>query len=964
MAHPVFWPHKTFFYPIGNTPPVLLTQFLASKENTKALLLGCGDPRNILYTLYASGADTLEGASLEERTLGAMLMLCAETRTFDFTCVDIEGAIHARNMILFTLIMDDCYPKNDVQVWNIFYHFFLDKDSLSLLISQCRKLLELSQDMEAWNAGPYSRVLRICSSFTLSELRRYWTAYATTDTTGPFKRRFMAGMNDAREKMGDGMLIRSAGPLLTKSFKSLRRACRHFWKTGVMSEDTKVVTSATHVNPMFAYSIQGDGFVTHYGTMPAAAFPIAPAFAQLRASLPTSTSFPKNDLYGTMHDQFRSWCTTFRHAALYVGQKSKVIIRILVGDVLSCCYTLQHYAYSRTTTAQHRVAPWNAEPLVLDGLDYETEGDAIPPRTFNVIDTSNLADHIGIVNILVAATPLLSRTSTSTLNTETLLLYGKDSDTAFATSLCGDITTMSILLDITPCSYVSNFSTISNIHEILLYKSTMLGGQFHDRVTWKIPSLMDDQNGPHRLAFEAKAFGELLFNIYLKMFHFEDMTAKFQNLSVETIRDSERVHYSRLSLALLLQAVMKNVTADWSDVIRALLDLIEQDRSLILGSNNYQDLLCHLHVLGIYSCNNFNVPGVDESAMVRDIVKGLRAWDVIPPLICVTLLVPLKELQAISDELRLNPNMNMLVHSGRFVNVFTPIQTAVGTITGTVEAGTQPVYIQEDPNGTKGNSFLIVSCWVRAWILTVAPNHTVALALQSTGNTAKLAMQGKLGLNLELYGSSLENSRNVLLTHQPPTKFSQRGSLTAPMFGAPISSGGCDTSSSATNRAGVISTMACRVVVTCPDAQAQLANRSVELKATQVSSCKMLLHVGAALRQEVAYPFPIQGAQAKLRIARKSHYVEIVVSPAGPSVPGGMAMNRFPVVRNGGNTVAWNMHRVNMDRLPLLDISQTEQLDWLNPAVSGMFSDSDRTAREGRAERDLVLGDLYDMKDS
>lgn len=77
-----------------------------------------------------------------------------------------------------------------------------------------------------------------------------------------------------------------------------------------------------------------------------------------------------------------------------------------------------------------------------------------------------------------------------------------------------------------------------------------------------------------------------------------------------------------------------------------------------------------------------------------------------------------------------------------------------------------------------------------------------------------------------------------------------------------------------------------------------------------------------------------------------------------------MAINRFPVVRNGGNTVAWNMHRVNMDRLPLLDISQTEQLDWLNPAVSGMFSESDRTAREGRVERDLVLGDLYDMKDS
>jgi hypothetical protein len=53
MAHPLLWPPKTFFYPIGNTSAVCLTQDLAPEQTADVLLLGCGDPRHVLYTLYA-----------------------------------------------------------------------------------------------------------------------------------------------------------------------------------------------------------------------------------------------------------------------------------------------------------------------------------------------------------------------------------------------------------------------------------------------------------------------------------------------------------------------------------------------------------------------------------------------------------------------------------------------------------------------------------------------------------------------------------------------------------------------------------------------------------------------------------------------------------------------------------------------------------------------------------------------
>jgi len=58
MAHTVLFPAKNFFYPIGNTSAVVLTDTLAPEEPADLLLLGCGDPRNILFTVYNQADDS------------------------------------------------------------------------------------------------------------------------------------------------------------------------------------------------------------------------------------------------------------------------------------------------------------------------------------------------------------------------------------------------------------------------------------------------------------------------------------------------------------------------------------------------------------------------------------------------------------------------------------------------------------------------------------------------------------------------------------------------------------------------------------------------------------------------------------------------------------------------------------------------------------------------------------------
>lgn len=53
MFGPIYLDILTFFYPIGNTPAVCLTRDLPREGRGDILLLGCGDVRNILFTLYS-----------------------------------------------------------------------------------------------------------------------------------------------------------------------------------------------------------------------------------------------------------------------------------------------------------------------------------------------------------------------------------------------------------------------------------------------------------------------------------------------------------------------------------------------------------------------------------------------------------------------------------------------------------------------------------------------------------------------------------------------------------------------------------------------------------------------------------------------------------------------------------------------------------------------------------------------
>lgn len=90
--------------------------------------------------------------------------------------------------------------------------------------------------------------------------------------------------------------------------------------------------------------------------------------------------------------------------------------------------------------------------VALDAELYPPNAKERRSKLFSVIDTSNLVDHIGLLNVMSAAVPLLLPTPNAVLMTETLLLKGEDHSMAFLShpELDGNATTMSSLLGVTP----------------------------------------------------------------------------------------------------------------------------------------------------------------------------------------------------------------------------------------------------------------------------------------------------------------------------------------------------------------------------------------------------------------------------------------------------------------------------------------------------------------------------------
>ncbi|KAK3171305.1 hypothetical protein OEA41_003389 [Lepraria neglecta] len=936
----------SFFYPIGNTPAVCLTQDLPREKQADVLLLGCGD-------------------------------------------------IRTRNVLAFTLLLDDATGSNVRSIWNIYYHLFLDNESLELLQSQSRKLHNLSTSIRSWHDSKYGRFLRVCDEGTLVRIREIWKSYSVDDmnedTKKSYRQRFKSDIQRAADKKADllgyGPVMtgfRSAAPVSIQSLEHLPKLYEQFWENGTTYGDSNSLSKAPHPNPMFA-SLATDTYTLHYGTDPLLGFHLAIAYVPLVSASPlrleTLGNSQEQKIVEAAQLQFEAWAKSFRECA-----HQGLVLRFFTGDALAFCHTLRQIGKGDGSVSWYR-DPFHLEPLVLDSGDHAPTGAA--PLSFNVIDTSNLVDHVGALNVLIACSPLLEEDVSATLYTECLVKRRDNLKAMLDDLLCGHFPTVSILLGLFAVEYWTNATATSSVDEGMLdATASIMGnkeddrGQMHSRMAWKrsiIPSThVSEATSIHLLHFHEAELAHIFYQVYQMMFRHEDMRVLFSNISLQTLRNHSCPQYHRGSLVSFLALVKERVVVDWDKVMDTFLRLVENDATLLMGKNYIQELYLHLHLFGVHSVPIFRPTFIHSRA--NQCLGGLSAWKHIPAIVRITLKVPRTKLRvftSISQAKLGTPPVHCVVQSprtfarGGWQNIFAVVQSAFGNIKtlGSRDNDDFRVSIEEDPHGWMGSSPLFVSFCAPSWVVLLEPrNASIAFGVQSTPQSTQ-TFKEPLGLEMNVYETTLGNENAVYITKNRPNQsgdmyLHHSRSANVESHEPSIDTVRISITANVDVQNARIATFTGRVELISERVRSILSE-GAKVETVQISPCIIAIIIGHNLRYQLFFPAPVLISRSKSRIARKSSYVEVQAPIAGPMDREAFSHFMYPLMMSDHFPVIWNVPRLSLECLPILDVAKAKDMQWLITHTSLMFSTREHILRKKSMSSDGIHNDVrLDFKDS
>ncbi|KAG6884317.1 hypothetical protein C0993_012189 [Termitomyces sp. T159_Od127] len=670
-------------------------------------------------------------------------------------------------------------------------------------------------------------------------------------------------MQEVRNRLATSRIYtacRSAGPAWISVLQSGEEQYRRYWKTGVTFDAAAQISAATFVNPAFTHDSSGKDFNVHYGTDPILAFHLGmvalhPQFTKRNPSV--------SELVHVAKEQFKDWCLAFKKRI--EDGPPNIVIRLWAGDALAFSRALLAFANTNSTNTGVYPSAWEATPIILDGLDYSKATEDKAPLKFDVIDTSNLVDHLGLINILTATVPLLVDHPAATLYTNSLLNFdgGK-----FVSRACTEITTLSLLLGIVPASYVSGFSPQSNMHEVC----TSISGTTkpcQETIPWK-RSPADSMQGLLQIA--ARPLGSILFNIYLKMFR-DDEISCFFNVETQPTGLRDFIHYDRSSFAIFLALVKQKVHSDWMQVMDYMLSSIERDETLLMGLNKYQDLRCQLHIYGVVTISGIYVPEPRTNTS-----RVFDAWDGIPPVVCVVLKVPriyLKGLEGLSADKIGTPIFQCEVESLLDHNVFSATHFFFGTTTPS--SGDPYLLIaNEDTTRWCGNSPLIVSFYVPSLVLDMLLPPTMVRLSVHPRSIRSPAIYSVLGPRLCIFSVDLLDKTHVQVVRGRPGNPREFLKLQGP--GEPPGLQEQIVTMLTDKDSMNVNGLTGRININDTSLQATFRACSLsDITVKQTSPFSMLISIGQAHQEILQFPYPIDGSISKTRIARKSSYIEVSV---------------------------------------------------------------------------------------
>ncbi|TXC07331.1 hypothetical protein FocTR4_00003110 [Fusarium oxysporum f. sp. cubense] len=954
MLTPTIAVKTSFLYAAGNTPATSLTRSVPQGQDVTVLSLGCGDLRNILYTTYL------------EKGL--------PQRKIDFTCCDVVEKIVARNAFFLIFLLDEDCKMSDEQLWNVYYHFFVDEETANIVSDTATKLLSVSKSLDEWNSSIWGKSIRFCDADTLSDVRRVWMsikAVASKCQSDSYMETFQQNIQPSKDiheqKLGEGRTnlsaMRSAAPLSIQAGTKLGDISAQYWKNGTV---TPRQAKDKLPNPLLA-SLLSENDILHYASDPVLGFHLATAYAALLEGSPLEPKIRGKEFVASAaaKTQFNEWISAFK------SLQSNIVIRFAVADALTLCHSFQA-AHTTAKPANLYRRTWDPRPLVLDPKDYGKGGSG--PSAFDMIDTSNLCDHIGALNILFAAGPLLKDEPWASLFTELLIRPEGDQKNALDKILSGHAPTISLLLGFSPVQYWTNAKVESHVDEIFLGLMNEAKGetQTRNRLAWKRDNQFSGQARHGKLHIDSKQLIKLLSPLYDYMFEAE-------NISQSNVgqRSNTYGHFIRTSFATMLKIVMARVATDWPSMCSALIDSIAQDHRFLLASNGMQDLCLQLHLLGV----NTEPWIIQESRSIPQ-NGGFNRWKSLPPAVAVTVVVPRPAIARLykhqNNPLGLaSPPLVGSVRSSHnategWQNIFGDIQISFGNVKTKKMSDEDEfqVVIERDRDGWAGDSPLVASFYVPTSTLQSEPNSAlVGLCVPPTGQNS-LIYGPILGMTMTVFETRTDDKASVFVTKHLPGHdgYPAVCSAVKPLENA-VNQGQDDKTTKIlleiSPSESVISTVTGHLDITSKKGKGFLKDK-VPIEFRQKSPFVIDIVFGKHdLICPLNFPVPVIKDGMKSRVARTTGYIELIAPLAQPGSSPILLDFAYPsAISSSGVPACLNMPHLNLNNLPVIDLENKDRNRWMTTLTSMQFSAREKYLRTVRDESGISHDPMVNFKES
>lgn len=743
--------------------------------------------------------------------------------------------------------------------------------------------------------------------------------------------------------------IKAASPCSLGAAETMPLLYGFYWHRGITSlENTSQENLPKHLNPMFG-TLHNNLWV-HHGTDPFRSFHMSTAFTALSENSPLMRREEDFDrCFQAALDQFQCYTRAFRDNAF------RIKLRFIQSDAMSFCQLMQNISEGRDGMSGLYRDRWSHEPLVLDSAEYKYL-PSTAPISFDVIDTSNLADYVGCLNLFASASALLIPKKTSTLRMEVALLREEIIGDIAADIVGGDLPTVSLLFGLSSMQYWAQASPTPMFNEGLLRrlpKTDSSSEAVKCRYTLEWKRVCFDGN----IRFTALELAKVVFRLYTQMFGDE-------NMYYSGTRRLQYHQYTRANFCMVLRHIRNAGQVDWEPFIKELCTIILGDHSL--DYSYIEGLFLHLHVLNLHTVRRYDP---DLMGLIENEANGpLAEWANVPSVLCLTMVVPRSKLSFFKVNLPTKygtPLCHVVLRSPSTETenegyVFPDLQLGFGRVIAMGDEYTDNFHIQMEMDSCTlwdGDSDLIVSVLIPTWKILLCPDLSTEVDFGIRGlSESTQVLVDEFGPDLSIHKTVLF-ADDVFITRNPPNMPEYTSVCEARLPNGPDMRQQTREDqvvfevSINTNEAKVHDIRTC--VDLSSNEQDLLKNKDLIVR--QISPFVQLLDLGSEGKQRLMQlPLPVQMTAETKAVCRPNdtssvEYIDRVASNVWFSArPDGI----FPIFDDGSTPVLQNLQYVNLDRLPILDLSDPGRLWWIYSHLQSMLTDRERRARDRLANRD------------